>query len=187
VEQQSRLIVLVSGMPGSGKSMFSSIARNMGIPVYVMGDVIREETRRRGLEPTPANLNMVARLLREEHGPAVVAERIAEKLREDPSPVVLIDGIRSLVEVGVFEKLGGVVIVAVHASPRTRFERLRRRGRPGDPRTWEEFRQRDLTELGFGLGNVIALADYMLINEGPATEFKEKAQMLLARLVADRS
>ena len=186
MEHRSRLIILVAGMPGSGKTMLSSVAREMGIPVYVMGDVIREEARRRGLEPTPANLNMVARLLREEHGPAVVAERVAEKLARDTSRVVLVDGVRSLVEVEVFRRLGRVVIVAVHASPRTRFERLRRRGRPGDPVSWEEFRQRDMTELGFSLGSVIALADYMLVNESSQDEFRENARRLLEKLIAGR-
>lgn len=185
MEQQSRLIILVAGMPGSGKSTLSSVAREMGIPVYVMGDVIREEARRRGLEPTPANLNMVARLLREEHGPAIVAERVAEKLARDASRVVLVDGARSLVEVEVFQRLGRVVVVAVHASPRTRFERLRGRGRPGDPKSWEEFRQRDMTELGFSLGSVIALADHMLVNEGSPDEFRENARRLLEKIIAE--
>ena len=174
-----RLIIVVAGMPGSGKSVLSRTARELGLPVYVMGDVIREEAARRGLEPTPANLNKVARSLREEYGPAVVAERTAQKFREGEE-AVLVDGVRSLDEVKVFQRYGDVVIVAVHASPRTRFERIRRRNRPGDPRTWEEFVSRDLTELGFGIGNVIALADYMIVNEEKSLdEVLEEARVLL--------
>ena len=179
-----RLLILVAGMPGSGKSVVSRVARGLGLPVYVMGDIVREEAARRGIEPTPANLNMLARRLREEYGPTVIAERVAEKIRTNNCPVAVVDGVRSLQEVEVFQKLADTVIVAVHASPRTRFERLRRRGRPGDPKTWEEFRQRDLTELSFGLGSVIALADYMLINEGSLEEFEETARRLLEKLKA---
>ncbi len=182
--QAERLLILVTGMPGSGKSLVSSVASTLGIPVYVMGDVVREEARRRGLEPTPANLNMVARMLREEYGPTVVAERTAEKIVRDGCRVCLVDGVRSLAEVEVFQRLGDTVVVAVHASPRTRFERLRRRGRPGDPKTWEEFRQRDLTELGFSLGSVIALADYMIVNEADPGLAREKARRLLLRLAS---
>ncbi len=179
-----RRLVLVTGMPGSGKTVVSSLAREMGLPVYVMGDVVREEARRRGLEPTPANLNMVARLLREEHGEDVIARRVLEKLLRDDPGFAVVDGVRSLREVEVLRGYGETVIVAVHASPRTRFERLRRRGRPGDPRSWEEFRQRDLTELGFSLGSVIALADYMLVNEGDVFTLREKARRLLLALAA---
>ena len=174
-----RLVIVVAGMPGSGKSVVSRAARELGLPVYVMGDVVREEAARRGLEPTPANLNMVAKSLREEYGPTIVAERTAQKFRRDEE-AVLVDGVRSLDEVKVFQRYGDVVIVAVHASPRTRFERIRRRNRPGDPRTWEEFVSRDLTELGFGIGSVIALADYMIVNEEKSLdEVLEEARVLL--------
>jgi len=57
------------------------------------------------------------------------------------------------------------VLVAVHASPRERFRRLKSRGRPDDPTTWEEFVERDMRELELGIGNVIALADVMIVNE----------------------
>ena len=174
-----RVIVVVAGMPGSGKSLVSRAAREIGLPVYVMGDVVREEAARRGLEPTPANLNRVARSLREEYGPTIVAERTAQKFRGDEE-AVLVDGVRSLDEIKVFRRYGDVVVVAVHASPRTRFERIRRRNRPGDPKTWEEFVARDMTELGFGIGNVIALADYMIVNEDKAMdEVLEEAKKLL--------
>ncbi len=176
---ERRIVIVVAGMPGSGKSVVSRAAKELGLPVYVMGDVVREEAARRGLEPTPANLNMVAKSLREEYGPTVVAERTAQKFQEGEE-AVLVDGVRSLDEVRVFQRYGDVVIVAVHASPRTRFERIRKRNRPGDPRTWEEFVSRDMTELGFGIGNVIALADYMIVNEEKSLdEVLEETRILL--------
>ena len=181
---RGRRLVLVTGMPGSGKSVLSSLAREMGLPVYVMGDVIREEAARRGIPATPDNLNKLARQLRKEHGEDIVARRILEKLERDDPGFAVVDGVRSLREVEVLGRYGETVVVAVHASPRTRFERLRRRGRPGDPSSWEEFRRRDLTELGFSLGWVIALADYMLVNEGDVYRFRERARRLLLSLAA---
>lgn len=178
------LIICIAGMPGSGKGVVSEAARRVGLPVYVMGDVVREEAARRGLEFTPENLSMVASKLREEEGPAAVARRVAEKMVGSGSDVVVVDGVRSLYEVEELSRIGRVVIVAVHASPRTRFERIRRRGRPGDPRTWEEFRERDLVELGFGLGSVIALADYMLVNEGGREEAYREARRILEEAVS---
>ncbi len=176
-----RLVVVV-GMPGSGKGIFSEVARELGVPVYVMGDIVREETIKRGLEPTPSNLNYVARRLREEYGQSVVAERVGEKILGDKKEFVVVDGSRSLYELEVFKKIGEVVVVAIHASPHTRYNRLRRRGRPGDPRNWEEFRERDRVELSFGIGSLISLADYVVVNEGSIEEFREKAKKLLEGL-----
>lgn len=179
------LIVLVTGMPGSGKSVVADVARELGIPVYTMGDVVREETLKRYGLITPELMVETSRKLREEFGDEIVALKTVEKIvRETPkASVVLVDGVRSLVEIEVFKRYGSVVVIAVHASPKTRFERLRRRGRPGDPVDYEEFVARDLTELSFGLGSAIALADYVIVNEGSLEETRREARRVLENLV----
>ncbi len=162
----AKKIICITGMPGSGKGVVAQVAKSKGIPVFVMGDVVREEATRRNLPHKPEVLNMIARELREKEGLDAVAKRLATKIEKISENVVVVDGVRSLHEVNVFKKYGDVVIIAVHASPKTRFKRILSRKRPGDPKTWEEFVERDFTELEFGVGNVIALADYMIVNEG---------------------
>jgi dephospho-CoA kinase len=171
-------------MPGSGKSVVVEEARNLGIPVYVMGDMVREEALRRYGRVTPELMVETSRLLRREHGEDVIAKRTLEKIRPCER-VVVVDGVRSLREVEVFRRHGDVVVIAVHASPRTRFQRLLKRGRPGDPSNYEEFYKRDVTELGFGLGEVIALADYIIVNEGSIEETKAKARELFEKLLRE--
>ena len=61
-------IICLTGMPGSGKSVVANVARSMGIPVLVMGDVVRDEAKKRGIELTPDNLTRLALQLRKEHG-----------------------------------------------------------------------------------------------------------------------
>ncbi len=162
-----RVLICVTGMPGSGKSVVvEGIAEEFGYPVLSMGDVVREEARRRGVKEDLKSMMEFAKRLREEMGPTAVAELTSRRIRNVSSDVVVIDGVRSLDEIARFSKEGSVIIVAVHASPRTRFERLVRRGRPDDPTDWEDFRERDLKELSFGIGGVIALADIMIVNEG---------------------
>jgi len=51
-----RLIVCLTGMPGAGKSSVASFLKEKGFTVVTMGDVIREEAKRQGLEPTDINL-----------------------------------------------------------------------------------------------------------------------------------
>ncbi|RLE74753.1 MAG: dephospho-CoA kinase [Thermoprotei archaeon] len=179
--------ILVSGLPGAGKSLLVEAARELGIPTVSMGDVVREEARRRGLPETSEVLARLARELRDLRGPQAVAEltvRKAEAVAES-SDTVLIDGVRSWEEVEFFERaFGDVVIVAVHAPRRVRFERLVARGREDDPKTWEEFVERDERELGLGVGKVIALSDAMLLNYGKSKEEAlREAKELLAEVV----
>jgi dephospho-CoA kinase len=65
--------------------------------------------------------------------------------------------------------------MAVYASPETRFNRIYRRRRSDDPDGWELFNERDMRELGVGLGDVIAMAEYLIINEKSKDKGNTKA------------
>ncbi|KYH42855.1 MAG: hypothetical protein AYL33_000150, partial [Candidatus Bathyarchaeota archaeon B63] len=151
-------------------------------PVVVMGDEVRAEAKRRGVAITPENLGEIMLQMRMEDGPAAVAKRCISKIRAISSPVVFVDGIRSLHEIEEFKReFRDFRVLAIHASPKTRFKRLLRRGRRDDPRSWEGFLERDIRELRVGLGDVIATADYMVINEGTKGELEASLIKLLRK------
>jgi len=179
-----KLVVGVAGMPGAGKATVRKAAEGMGWSVVIMGDEIREETRRRGLEPTPENIGKIMLQLREEEGPATVAKRCIQKIENAQSNFVLVDGVRSLKEVDEFKKcFHDFTLIAVHSSPETRFQRLSKRKRSDDPKGWDVFCQRDLRELRVGQGDVIAVANYMIVNEGTYEEFKARVREVLEAVV----
>jgi len=179
----TKVVVGIAGMPGAGKGVFRRFFMRMGCPVVTMGDQVRAEVKRRNLEPTPENVGKVMLNLRELEGPAVVAKRCVPEVNRLNSVIVGIDGIRSLVEVEEFKKhFPNFVLIAIHASPKTRFNRLSRRRRSDDPQDWETFMERDLREIGVGVVAVIASADYMLINERSIGWFKDEIRQLLRRL-----
>jgi len=172
-------------MPGSGKSIIAKAATDLKLPVVNMGDVVREETLKRYGVIKPDLMRKVSTDLRREFGNRIIAIRTLEKIKDIDDPIIVVDGVRSLEEIDVFKSHGNVVIIAIHASPKTRFERIRRRGRPGDPDNWDDFWRRDLVELSFGIGYVIALADYMIVNEGSIEEAYKRAREILERLKQD--
>jgi len=170
--QQKKKVIAISGMPGAGKGVAAEAAKQLGFGVLVLGDVIREETERRGLEPTLKNMGDVMLDVRTKEGPAAVARRLLPKVDANEATVVVIEGIRSQDELTELKSKFDVLTVAIHASPRTRFQRLLSRNRSDDPKTWDTFCERDLRELNVGLGQVIALADILLVNEGTISELQ---------------
>jgi dephospho-CoA kinase len=180
--QPKKRVIAISGMPGSGKGLAAEAAKQLGLEVLVLGDVIREETERRGLEPTPKNVGKVMLQLRADEGPASVAKRLLPKVEAIQSSVVVVEGIRSLSELTELKSRFEVVTVAVQSSPKTRFERLLSRNRSDDPKTWDVFHERDIRELEVGLGDVIALADILVINEGTMSELQSKFKDLISKL-----
>ncbi len=180
--QSRKKVVAISGMPGAGKGIASEAAKQLGFEVLVLGDVIREETQRRGLEPTPTNMGAVMLQVREKEGPAAVARRLLPKIEERQSGPVIVEGIRSLHELDELKSKFDVVTMAIHASPKTRFQRLLSRGRSDDPKNWDTFHERDDRELNVGLGHVIALAEYVIINEGTIAELQSSVKAILPKL-----
>ena len=158
-------MLCVVGMHGCGKSIFLTTARQYRYHIVSMGDAVRDETRKRGLPPECHG--DVAEALRKENGLAAVAWLVLDAI----TPDCIVDGVRGLTEIDVFVQHYPVEILAIHASPKTRFNRVKKRKRPGDPVSLKEFNERDKRELTFGIGNVIALADYVLINESTLTQF----------------
>jgi dephospho-CoA kinase len=180
-----KLVIGLAGMPGSGKSLVVETARALGYDIVVMGDVIRQETSKRGLELTPQNVGKVMLELRAEGGNYVIAQKCIPKIEEQTSRKVFIDGLRSLYEADIFkEHFAKFVLVAVHAPPEVRFNRLSRRGRSDDPPNWTVFHERDTRELGVGLGNTIAMAEKILINDGTVEQFKIQVKDTLERIEA---
>jgi dephospho-CoA kinase len=183
---KKRIVVGVAGMPGAGKGTVREIVQKMGYPVVVMGDEIREEAQRRKLKPTPENLGMVMLKLREKEGLAAVAKRCIPKMEEAKENVVVVEGIRSLHEVDEFKKyFPNFTLIAIHASPETRFRRLFQRKRSDDPRGWENFEERDLRELSVGIETAIANADKIIVNEGSKVQLKKKTREVLKEVLGN--
>ena len=158
-------IVAITGMPGAGKSTAAQALVKLGWTRVVMGDVIRAEAKRRGLEPDAKNTGEVMKLLRREKGESAVADLCLGTIARLNAEKVVVDGIRSMAEVEAFRRKGAVLLVAVDASPERRFELLKERGRKDDPLTYEMFVERDGRELGVGIGKAIALADETVSNQ----------------------
>ena len=176
-------VIGIVGLPGSGKSEAANVAAEMGVPVVTMGDVIRAECRDRGLDPA-SDHGTVAKALREEDGPAAIAERSLPMIEDEleAEPLVLVDGIRSDVEVKAFREAFGesFLLVAIDAPFELRAERLDLRGRDaGADDGGESLADRDERELGFGMGEAMEMADLAIENTETLAAFQRNIRTLL--------
>ena len=199
------------GLPGSGKGEASQIARQHGLAVVVMGDVIRQEAARQGLEPTDQNLGRIGNALRAAEGPDAVAKKTLERALATGNDVVVVDGLRSQEEADFFRAHADEFhLVEVCAPARDRLKWLAARGRPDDPgkspangakETDEDAKiivscsepdslaaaaleQRECREMGWGMSEAMKIADLKLRNDGRLDDFRKDVKRLLGILVA---
>jgi len=175
-------ILVTTGMPGSGKEEFLRICEARGAKIVRMGDIVREKAKEFGLEHSDLSVGTLANEERKRYGMDIWAKRTIPYVGGD---LVVIDGTRGPDEIKAFKAAFGddLVVVAVHSSAKTRFERLKARGRPDQPQTREEFDSRDQRELAWGLGQAIALADYMIVNESSLADLKKSVDRLLDAII----
>ncbi|POG56880.1 AAA family ATPase [Haloferax marisrubri] len=164
------------GLPGSGKGELAEVAREAGVPVVTMGDVIREECRKRGLDPATDH-GKIATALREEEGDDAIAARSLPMVEQhlESNDVVLVDGLRSGVELDRFREAFGddFVLVSVEAPFETRAERLLDRDRDDSDTDVEALKKRERRELDFGMGDAMDRADVVIQNTGTLAEYRE--------------
>ena len=170
--------LLVVGRRGAGKGEILEVAKALGFPVYEMSYGLRKEMEEKGMEVNKETLPAYAMEVREKHGYDYVA-RLAWKYVKDLEGVVVISGVRSKEEVDFFSSKGPVLILEIKAKDKVRFERVLSRGREDDPKSYEEFLERERKEDALGLNAVIWLADVHMPNEGSLEEFRARAKRFL--------
>ncbi|MFN3527724.1 MAG: nucleoside monophosphate kinase [Candidatus Altarchaeaceae archaeon] len=171
------LLLLFSGMPCAGKSTAINILKEkFKVEVINMGDLVRKEIKEKNLN---IDLRSYSREIRKKDKSYVAKLCIKElmkneKTRENLKNFVIIDGVRNYEEVEEFKKFYECILISIHASPKKRFERYLSRKRQDDILDFDGFLKRDIEELSWGLGNVIALSDLIIMNEDDDIEkFKE--------------
>jgi dCMP deaminase len=178
----------VAGPNAAGKGEVVRFLEERSFYPLSLSDVIREELRRQGLEETRERMIEVGRALRQQHGEAVLAERLLDRLERDRNYVI--DSIRHPAEVEALRK-GRVPfqLIWVDAAEAVRFARMRERGRGGDPDSLERLRELEQRELGSDdpaaqqLLAVRALADFTIANDGTIEELRLNVQRLLERML----
>lgn len=181
-------VIAILGMPGSGKSeAIEYLVKKYDWPKVYFAQPTFDEMERRGMERTQANERLVREDLRNLHGEDFYAQEAVKKVEAmRDQPIILLESFYSAPEYRVFKDRyrENFVTIAIHARPSIRHARLSIR--PERPLTQQEAEERDWAQLNrLSQGTPIALADYMVINEGSKEELQEKLNKVVGRLLAD--
>lgn len=176
-------IVAVVGLPGSGKSEAVRAFMKYGFHRVYFGDVTFDRMKKEGLEINEKNERIMRERLRNEYGMAAYAHLSLPKIeallheRRD----VVIESMYSMEEyLCIKEKYPGLMVVAVYASPKTRYARLG--VRPERPLTPDECVSRDLSQIqNLHQAGPIALADFTAVNEGTINDLNKKLEEIVKK------
>lgn len=187
-------LVCIVGLTGSGKSEVADFFVNQSYAYVRFGQITLDEVKEKGLEPTEENERPIRERNRAEHGPAAYAILNMPKFEAGLAKGNVIgDGLYSWSEYKYLkEKLGeNLIIIAVYASPATRYIRLsnRRDKYKEDPNlkyrsaTAEQAKSRDYAEIeNIEKAGPIAMADYTIINESSLEDLQARIKEIYQKI-----
>jgi len=186
---QNKLIAIV-GMCGSGKSAFADELVKQGFGYVRFGQIVLDKIKQEELQPTETLEREIRERLRKEHGMAAFAILNIPKfdaLLEKGN--VVGDGLYSWDEYKVLKERYGnrLIVAAVYAPPRLRYERLEKRFTDAKdvdlrnrPFSREAAAARDVAEIeNIAKGGPIAMADYTILNVESLEEYHRQIREFL--------
>ncbi len=178
-------IILIIGLPGSGKSIASKLLAKKGIPAYNSSHIIKEEVAKRGLELTVESEEHIARQMRKEHGMDAPARFLAGKIEKEKSGIICIEGFRNIEEAEYMKRFGEIFVIEVLAPKGVRHERLIRRAGPRDPKNQKAAEWRDSKEIERGLGKLMETDKYtkfVVNNSGSLHSLEKRLDEVLEKI-----
>ncbi|MFC1722566.1 AAA family ATPase [Nanoarchaeota archaeon] len=184
------MIIGVTGPISSGKGKVAELFRDEGFVHHSFSREIRAVARERGIEINRKSLTRLGGELREEKPDgSVLGDLILVKIEKELDKGVsrwVIEGMRRAEDANVFRehefdnKKTRFVLIGVDAPVKERFERLKKRGRRGEPQTFDEFKKFDDQEMKEGggqeVGKLMKMVDYLIVNDKGLEELKEKVE-----------
>jgi dephospho-CoA kinase len=175
------LVLIIVGLPGSGKTTAGEFYRKRNIPVIRMGEVTDNLLTKTGKSYTEKNEYGIREDLRKKHGSDVYARltlpHVIEALKKHT--LIVIEGMMSKEEKDYFEiHIPKIKVIFIESLEINRHERLH--GRMTRPLTEKEANERDHHEIDkLGKMDLKKEADFCIVNDGTIEEFYEKLKQTL--------
>lgn len=176
-------IVGLTGTIGAGKEIAKEFFTRKFNCYYVsLSSVIRAEFERRKTSFNRKSLQDQGNELRKKYGNGILAKLAISYMSRDKE-MIIVDGIRNPGEIEYLKKQFGknFFLIAVDAPQQLRFERIQKRNRSTDPKTWEEFVAVDERDQGANepdcgqqTKKCLEAADFVLVNDGSAEQMESK-------------
>lgn len=186
-EKKDFVVIAITGTCGAGKGTVVEYLKKPphNFLHYSARSLLYEIIDERKLSRDRDTLREVANELREREGPDAIAVRLFQKAAKVGKNAI-IESIRTEGEIKKLREIEvPVVLLAVDADQKTRYERVVGRGSNTDNITFEEFREQERKEMEStdptkqNLKRCMELADKTLNNDGDMVSFEKQIEVVL--------
>lgn len=183
-------VIGLTGTISCGKEAVIEILKRKFTVYHVrLSDIIRTEIEKKKPKFNRMTLQDMGNEMRKKYGTHILAMLAIEYLNKDKK--IIIDGIRNPGEIEYLRKKYGkdFVLIAVDAPQQLRFERMLKRNKKTDPKTFEEFVVLDKRDQGEGepeygqqTRKCIEKADLTIVNDGSVEDLEKKVNEIISKI-----
>lgn len=164
------MIIGLTGRIAAGKETLTYFLRKKGFIYLETSKILAEELEKRGLEINRWNMQNLGDEIRGRDGVGGLMKMLLEKTESGKN--YIFDSLRNAGEAEFLRKNAeDFILIAVDAPQKIRFERILKRNKPSDPKTWEDFLKVDNRDffdetnpMGQQVRKCMELADFKIVN-----------------------
>ena len=167
--KKKKIVIGLTGQIACGKGVIKKfLISEYQASDYRFSTILRDVLIRLHFEQSRANIQKMSTLLRQVFGEDILANVMAQDIKNDDHHFIVIDGIRRLADIKYLREIPGFFLVSVEASEELRHQRvIERNENPGDDKkTFADFLKDQEAESESEIPNTMAAADYVIKNDG---------------------
>jgi len=184
-------LIGVVGQIACGKGILVDyLIKKLGFISFSLSSILHDELEKKNIkEFARKTLQDMGDELRKRYGDSILAKRAIKTLLKQGKNRVVIEGIRNPGEIEFLKKNPNFILIGVKAKRELRFKRLLSRGKPWDPKNWNDFVKVDRRDLGVGqnksgqqVGRCLVYCDFILTNNKDVKDFQRKVDVLMKKI-----
>jgi dephospho-CoA kinase len=185
---ERKLCFGLTGRMASGKGEAVRILSAYGFAAISLSDIVRAEAAKINPEVNRGQMQDIGNRLRAEGGPGILGAMVRDRILASSRKRWVIDGIRNPAEVRELKKINDFFLIGIACDIPTILARMKKRGRATDAVAEMELRGSLEREWGAGepeggqqVGPTLALADFMIANDGTLKELQARLDEILEK------